>query len=440
MMSKKRIRFLLRRAFQGGLAIALLLLVGSSAKAQAGISIDECRKMARIDLSSEKQIRLVGELATEQQALLKKTIHPEISAYGLAAYLSDVPDPSSALAYAFDFVPVPHERLNVGVFVSQNIYNGGEYRLKKEEIKLNADLEQQGIEENLIFIDNLVDEIFLGIILVQKRLEILAVQHDILDIWLKNTKAIVQEGKLLKKDLLQVEMAVVDAEMHMAEMNAENLKYRAMLSALTGLDIKPKDQLIIPTSAEISKQTNDPAFSLLDVQTKKIELSRKLSRSSALPKIQLFGTTGYGKPGLNSFKDQSDWYGGIGLLINVPITAWQDHSHKDKILLIESDRLSKYRNTLKKKRLFLETKYSGEVFRYETIEKQQELVIEKKEQIRKQMETLLNEGEVSLSEYLVALNEETSARLNKEACTIGKIKEIMKRNRIIVNHSNYPEK
>jgi hypothetical protein len=213
-----------------------------------------------------------------------------------------------------------------------------------------------------------------------------------------------------------------------------------MLSELTGLEIKPEDRLIIPSSAEIDRKTTDPAFSQLAVQAEKIELARNLSRSGALPKVQLFGTTGYGKPGFNFFVNQPDWYNGVGVLLNVPITAWRDHSRQDKILLIDSERISEYRHTLQKKRHLLEVKYSGEVLRHETIEKQQTLVINKKEQIRKQLEILLKEGESSLSDYLISLNDETVARLNKEASTIGKIKEIMKRNRILVNLSTYPEK
>ena len=429
-----------RLRLKSGLVIFLIIFGVNWSIAQTDIYLDECRKMARADYSDEKQMRLVDELATEQQSLLKKMIRPEVSAYGFAAYLTDVPDPASALAYAFDFNPVPHERLNAGIYFSQRIYKGGEYQLKKEEIQLNTELEQQKTEEKMMFIDNIVDEIFLGIILVQNGINVLGIQQEILDIQLKNTKAFVQEGKLLQKDLLQVEMSVIDAETRIEEMKSEDIKYRNMLSELTGQEIKPEDRLVVPNTAEINEKIADPAFSQIDIQTQKTELARKLSRSAALPKAQLLGIAGYGKPGVNYFVNQADWYSGVGLLFNVPITAWYDHARRDKILLIESDRLSEYRHALQKKRLLLETKYSGEVFRCETLEKQQTLIIEKKEQYRKQMEILLNEGEVSLSDYLTALNEETGAKLKKEAIVIEKMKETMKRNRIVVNHSNYPEK
>jgi len=433
------IQLRIKLGLKSALVLFLILFGTNLSIAQSDIYLDECRKMARADYSHEKQMKLVDELAIQQQHLLKKMIRPEASAYGFAAYFTDVPDPASALAYAFDFNPVPHERLNAGIYFSQSIYKGGQYQLKKEEIQLNAELEQQKIEENGMFIDNIVDETFLGIILIHNGLKILEIQHDILNTQLKNTQAFVQEGKLLQKDLLQVEMSVIDLETRIEEMKSEDLKYRNMLSELTGKEITQEDRLIVPNTAEMNEKITDPAFPQLDIQTQKIELNRKLSRSSALPKAQLLGMAGYGKPGINYFVNEPNWYSGVGLLFNVPITAWYDHTQQDKILLIESDRLSEYRRNLQKKRLLLETKYSGEVLLYEKLEKQQTLIIDKKEEYRKQMEILLKEGEVSLSDYLTALNEETIAKLNKEASSIGKMKEMMKRNRIVVNLSNYPE-
>ena len=419
------------------LLFCLILMNGSLASAQSDVRLEQCRKQAREEFSGSRQTSLVGQSAAEQQRLLKKIVRPEVSAYGLAAYLSDVPDPASALAYAFDFDPVPHERLNAGVFLSQRIYNGGEYKLKEEEIRLNARLEEQKIEENLMYIENLVDEVFLGIILAEKEIQIYQKQREVVVARLKDSKALVQEGKLLKKDELQVEMALVELESQIGALEAGELKLRNMLAELTGKEIKSDDRLILPVTDEIEERPDDPAFGQIDIQAQKNQLATRLSKSSALPKIQLFGTAGYGKPGFDSFENQPDWYGSVGLFATVPISAWRDHALQEKILLIESDRLAEYRNTLEKKRNVLEAKYSGEVTRYETLEKQQTLAVEKKEQIRQQMDVLLKEGEASFTDYLAALNDEAIAKVKLEAIAVGKIKEIMKRNRIVVNLSNF---
>lgn len=421
--------------------IALLLSVTFfKANAQSDFTLEGCRAMARSMFSAETQRDQISRSAVSQQQLLKKMITPDVSAFAYGAYLSEVPDPAAVLEYAFDVSPAPHERLKAGLLLSQRIYDGGEYRLKKEEISLNRDFEEQKREESLLQIDNLVDEIFFGIVLVEKGLETLETQREIVSLTLNDARLLAGEGKLLKKEVLHAEMALIDLESHIGELDAEGQKYRRMLSELTGEEIGADDRLVVPVCDEKGEEFVDPAFLQLDLQEKKNELTRNLSRTAALPKVRFFGTVGYGKPGLNLFKNRFDWFGSVGLLLQVPITAWRDHAREEKILQIESDRLYTYRNNLQKKRDIIRAAHSGEVYRYETLEKQQAIALEKKGEIRQQMEILLREGEVSLSDYLAALSEETTAKLRLQAYTLRKTQERIKRDRTLVNYSNYLEK
>lgn len=421
--------------------IALLLsLTFFPASAQDDFTLEGCRTMARSVFSAEMQREQISQSAASRQQLLKKMVTPDVSAFAYGAYLSEVPDPAAALEYAFDVSPAPHERLKAGLFLSQRIYDGGEYRLKKEEIRLDRDLEEQKAEESLLQIDNLVDEVFFGIVLVDKGLEALETQREIVSLALNDTRLLAGEGKLLKKELLHAEMVLIDLESHIGELKAEGQKYRRILSELTGEEIGADDRLVDPVCDEKGEEFVDPAFLQLDLQEKKNELTRNLSRTAALPRVRFFGTVGYGKPGLNFFENRFDWFGGVGLLVQVPITAWRDHAREGKILQVESDRLRIYRNNLEKKRDIIKAAHSGEIYRYETLENQQAIALEKKGQIRQQMEILLREGEVSLSDYLTALGEETSAKLKLQLYAIHKTKETIKRNRMLVNHSNYSEK
>lgn len=421
--------------------IALFLLfMFSRASAQNDFTLEQCRAMARATFSAEKQMEWISESATAQQRLLKKMITPNVSAFAYTAYLSEVPDPAAALEYAFDFSHAPRERLKAGLFLSQQVYDGGEYRLKREEIKLNARLEEQKTEESLLQIDHLVDEVFFGIALARKGLQVLEIQQDIVSLKLSDARSLAGEGKLLKKELLYAEMALIDVETRVGELKAEERKYRRMLSELTGQEMGTDDRLVAPVRDETGDKFVDPAFLQLGLQEKKNELARNLSRTAALPKVRLFSTLGYGKPGLNFFENRFDWFGGVGLVMQVPITGWRDHAREDKILHIESNRLREYRDALQKRRDVIEIEHSGEIYRYETLEQQQAIAIEKKGQLRQQMEILLKEGEVSLSDYFTVLNEETAAKLKLEVYAISKTKEIIKRDRILVNHSNYLEK
>ena len=418
----------------------LLLINFFSLQAQKDFSLEQCRAMARNTFSAELQGGQIEQVAVLQQQLLKKMITPDLLGYAYGAYLSEVPDPAAALDYAFDMTAAPHERFNAGLFLSQRLYDGGEYRLKKEGIRLERDIEMQKMEEALLQIDQLVDDVFFAVLLVDKGLEVLATQREVVERVVNNTRLLVDEGKLMTKELLHAELALIDVESHRGELEAEGGKYRRMLSVLIGEDVGSDDRLVEPVCADQRAEFVDPGLLQLDLQLKKIDLNRSLSRTAALPHVQLFGTVGYGKPGLNLFKNQFDWYGAIGVMLQVPISGWKDHAREKKLLQVEWDRLHTYRHNLQRRREVMEADRSGEVYRYEMLERQQAVALAKLGQIRAQMEVLFFEGEVSLTDYLTALGEESAARMKLQGYALRKKQEMMRRNRIVVNHLNDLEK
>jgi outer membrane protein TolC len=429
------------RAFGvAGLFLWFLLTGIAYAWSQTAFTLEACRNLAREEAAALRQLELTGQIANARQQLLKKIICPELWGYGLVAYLSDMPDPASALAYAFDFSPVPHDHYKGGLFLNQNLYTGGEYRYKKEEIRLNADMEELQTEENLLLLDNLVDDIFLSTILVRQAFQIQSVQLERVCRHKEEARYLLEEGRLLRKDLLQAEMAVLDLESRLEALRAEEATFREQLSELTGRELQFTDELILPGPSVNDGERTDPAFIMIDLQEKQNRLARKISRTTAMPRVQLFGTAGYGKPGLDFFSDGSDWYSGIGLFVRVPLTAWRDHTRQDKILQIEADCRAEYRNRLQQKRNLLEAQYSGELRQHTVAVEQQGKKIALLEQLRGQMELLLKEGEVSLSEYLSVLDEETASRLSREASEIARIKAALQRNRILVNQTASPGK
>lgn len=105
-------------------------------------------------------------------------------------------------------------------------------------------------------------------------------------------------------------MALIDVETRIEELRAEEHRYRRILSELLGQEIGADDRLVDPVCDDQGEEFTDPAFLQLDLQEAKIELTRDLSRTAALPKVRLFGSVGYGKPGLNFLKTVS-----IGLAV-----------------------------------------------------------------------------------------------------------------------------
>ncbi len=415
-------------------AVALLLFV--DLRAEDMRSLEECRTLARTHFAAYRQEDLLNKAAKAGELLLRKIITPNISAYAYAVYLSEVPDIGGILADAFDVTSAPNDRIKAGLFVTQSLYDGGEYKLKKKEIIVERDLQMQSLEEEMLRLDNMVDEIFFLAILAGRGAEQLRLQQETVELKIKDAESLASEGLLLKKDLLQADMTMIELETAIREIEVEEEKLCAMLSELIGESITDSKQLMIPYSYKKDEGFVDPAITQLTLLQEKNIIAGNLSQSATLPKLTLFGSAGYGKPGFNMFKNRFDWYGGVGMMLQIPITGWRDYTREKMIINFENDLLQEQKENLQKRRNMVVVENTKEVARLESLETQQRVALNKLKQIREQMELLLEEGEISMSEYLNTLNDESRAELKLEAYSIAKQREIVRGDHIIISESN----
>lgn len=427
----RKLRFTLMVAIT---AVALLLFV--DLRAEDMRSLEECRTLARTHFAAYRQEDLLNKAAKAGELLLRKIITPNISAYAYAVYLSEVPDIGGILADAFDVTSAPNDRIKAGLFVTQSLYDGGEYKLKKKEIIVERDLQMQSLEEEMLRLDNMVDEIFFLAILAGRGAEQLRLQQETVELKIKDAESLASEGLLLKKDLLQADMTMIELETAIREIEVEEEKLCAMLSELIGESITDSKQLMIPYSYKKDEGFVDPAITQLTLLQEKNIIAGNLSQSATLPKLTLFGSAGYGKPGFNMFKNRFDWYGGVGMMLQIPITGWRDYTREKMIINFENDLLQEQKENLQKRRNMVVVENTKEVARLESLETQQRVALNKLKQIREQMELLLEEGEISMSEYLNTLNDESRAELKLEAYSIAKQREIVRGDHIIISESN----
>ena len=145
---------------------------------------------------------------------------------------------------------------------------------------------------------------------------------------------------------------------------------------MLGQEIGADDRLVDPVCDDQGEEFTDPAFLQLDLQEAKIELTRDLSRTAALPKVRLSARWAMASR-TELFENRFDWFGGVGLLLQVPITVWRDHAREEKSC--KSNRTGyAYTATTSKKRDIIKAAHSGEIYRYETLENRQIILLEKK--------------------------------------------------------------
>lgn len=401
---------------------------------QSPIRLSECRRLAQENYTWNEQLHLIESAASAQEQVLKKIIRPNLRGVARAAYFSDMPDPSEALAYSFDFIPIAHDSYNGALFFTQYLYDGGEYRSKKEKLLIDKRLEMLKTDESADRIEQLVDEVFMNVLFIRKGLEILQMEGELLHVRLQDVRSLFDAGKIFKKDVMEVETALLTLDARVIEIQAEEKKCIEILTQLTGKKIDIADEFLMPLVESAEQEREAFAFSRIDLLLDKAEVSRRLSKSMAMPRVQLFGAGGYGRPGLNYYNRSPDWFGFVGIMLHIPLSDWREYKHNCTYIAAETARLSAWRSDLQKQKSLWEIEHDNEIRKYADLEKKGEQIAASYAEMREQTKILLDQGEASMSDYLTIIRAEANAYLSKENYAIERIKAQLKKQRITMNY------
>jgi outer membrane protein TolC len=141
---------------------------------------------------------------------------------------------------------------------------------------------------------------------------------------------------------------------------------------------------------------------------------KSLSASKNFPRLLAFGQLGYGKPGLNMFREGADTWYYAGARLTWNIWNWGQVSREKQIAGIQSEIILTQKETFELNlRTSLELEKS-DINKYEELVKSDNQIIELRNRIVKASSSQLENGTLSYSDYLTDLNNVTQAKLNRE--------------------------
>jgi outer membrane protein TolC len=320
------------------------------------------------------------------------------------------------------------------LFFTQNIYDGGEYRTKRLLNNLAKEAKLLNIEQKALQTENIADELYFNALLAEKSIEILKLAHERLQNDLKSIKSLFDEGVIYRKDVLLIEMQLLESSHRISGLEIEREKCFSLLSTLTGSEITPDTRLEMPASALIETVVEDPAMRMIDVRSRQIDAARRLSLSNTLPSVKLFALGHYGKWGMDVFSDDPLLSGMAGIAITIPISEWRTY-HRSKALSVNEKRLLEIsRANLELQTDLKRTEIEKEIAACEELEIQAAEMASKYRELADELRFMMQKGEISENEYLTALNMQTQAELGREYHRIEKIRKIILSHRIFIDN------
>lgn len=388
------------------------IIVSSSQAQLKSIRLDSCLSMARNNYPLINQLGMLTAINQHSIRNINSSWLPGVTSSAQASYQSDVTSINISIPGFPAIDPPNKDQYKFYLDIVQNVYDGGVIGDQRKLTRLQSELEHQNVEAELQKIKEKVIETYFAALLVKEQLKIIGLSKTELNTLLDKTKVAYDVKAASGYQLNMVLVEREKLEQKETEVQSQLISLLRVLSLLTGQSITAETEIINPELKAISNSNNRPEFKMLQLQESVLDISNRLNQSKSLPKLALFGQTGYANPALNFLKNKFDYYYLAGIRLNWNINSFYNHNREKKINILQKSinqlKQESFEFNLQLQRVRLEE----EAIKFETLTNSDSKILELKIKIKEASKLQYEGGIISLNDYLKDLNGEELARTN----------------------------
>ena len=390
------------------------ILAGHVAGAQ--ITLDECIGLAYDNYPQIKEMSLIEmtrgiDLKTAAYAWL-----PHLNVSGKATWQSEVVEMPIEIP-GMD-IRIPHDQYGLTAEFTQQIWDGGTSHSQRELAEAGAEVKKTQLETNLWAIRSRIQNIYLGIILIDKQMRLNDLLRENLERNSEEVGSLINGGVALPTDLDQVSVNILSCLQQRASLEADRRSYVKLLGLMTGRDMTGVE-LAIPQEAldfqddGVRDFATRPEMSLYSAQLKQNEVQLRQLNTLISPKLNLSLQGGYGRPGMNMLSGDFSAYFVAGLKIQWNIGALYTRGMDKRKLKADAQKLDLTRETfLLNSSVEAEQKNNAIEKARDVLDRDSE-IIALRQRIREAGENQYREGTIKMNDYLSMLDEEYKAKANE---------------------------
>ncbi len=376
----------------------------------AQVTLTECVEKARNNYPQIKELDLIREAEKYDLSNAGQNWLPQLTISGKAQYQSDVVEMPFDIP-GFDF-NLPHDQYSLVGEVSQTIWDGGSTASKKRLLRADANIQSQQLEVTLYSIRQRVENIFLGILLIDKQI----VQNEIVIKSLyRNREAVqagIEHGVSYRSNLNIVDVNILNYKQTISALKSDRRAYITMLGKLTGEDLS-QAQFVEPSiDLQIDTATlYRPELKLYKAQLEQAQAQRQDLQSNLYPKLNLSLQGGIGRPGLNMLKNDFEPYYTIGVKLQWNLGALYSRKNDIQKIAVQKERVKQEQETFILNTMLDVTDCLNEVHKAESVLEQDREIIRLREDIRQAGEEQYKQGVIMMTDLMDMIDDEFNAKV-----------------------------
>ena len=378
---------------------------------QKSISLQQCYELAEQYYPLARQKDLIAQTKAYSIENAQKGYLPQLNIFGQATYQSEV----TGIPVSFPGVDIPKlskDQYKIYGEINQTLYDGGMIRSQKKLHEANAGLEEQNITVELYKLRERINQLYFGILLINKQLELTGLRKNDIQSGLDRTNGAIANGIAFKSnaDVLKAELLLTDQAI--TEQKTLQKGYLDMLALFIGQVLDTNTILEESPVPDQNGAVMRPELAGFDYRKKVIDINEQMLTARNQPKISLFVQGGYGKPGLNFLRNEFVFYGVGGVRFSWLLTNF--YTNKTDKLILENNRRSV---DIQKESFLFNTNISGtqdqsEIAKLKELISTDDAIIALRTNVKNTSNAQLENGVKMPADYVRDINLESQSRQN----------------------------
>lgn len=405
------------------------VLIGVPSWAQ---TLEVCQQLACDHYPEIRQYDLIRQSEQYDLSNAARSWLPQVSFAAQATWQNRVPEFPSALSGMLDQAGVSlrgldKDQYKVALEVNQTIWDGGQSQADRRVIEATADEHRQATEVDLYAVKGRVNDLYFGILLLEKRLGQTDLTIALLQSNLDKVRSLVTNGVAMQTDADAVEAELLSVQQQRVQIEASRESYRRMLELFIGqrlVERLERPELVGAVSGESAR----PELAWIDAQQERLAAQELSVKSATRPRFGVFAQGYYGYPGLDYFAGMvsTDWTWNalIGVKMSWNFGAYYTKKNRLSNLRVAQQQLDIQRDVFLFNTDLQVAEEQGNISRLRRALADDDRIVALRRSVREAAESKLRNGVIDTNDLLRKITDEASARSARSLREVELLKAI----------------
>lgn len=390
------------------------------------LSLNEARSMARDNYPAIRQYRMIEQSRDFTLDNVAKGWLPQVGISAGAYGFTDILKSDKKMEQAG--MDMNNFMANASVMIKQSVYDGGQIAARKKVVWAESQVQKQQLDVSMYAINEQVDQLFFGILLLDEQLKQNALLQKDLATSEQTIRSMMTGGIANQTDLDAILVERLKVEQQKESLLASRQAYLRMLGVFVGKDlVAAAETLEKPAQGYVRANVNRPELNYYASQNLLLDAQRKQLNTQLRPTVGIFGM-GMVHSKMSDMLNNGMMVAGVSVSWNIGAL----YTRKNDIRKIEAQRQindSQREVFLFNNRLQNEEADGAIASLKRQIEKDEEIV-RLRENIRGKSDRKVELGTKSVNELVSDINAVSLARAQKAMHEIQLLKEIYRQKNI----------